>query len=128
MGSFKEDTYQEEVPEGVDKSQEEWDDLSYHAQYYYVKEGRKDGIRREENRRRQEKRDWLREIKSEQGCSECSEDDPRCLDFHHVGEKSENLSSMAGNDASKERMKEEMEKCVVICANCHRKKHRELSE
>jgi len=41
MGSIKEDTYLETVPDYVNKTQQEWDELSYHSQYYYAKEALK---------------------------------------------------------------------------------------
>jgi len=126
MGSFKEDTYQEVVPEHVDKTQEEWDKLSYHSQYYHAKDGRKEQVRSQEKDRLEAKRKWVAEIKSNHGCRECDEDDPRCLDFHHTGDKSENVSTMVWDDASKESLRDEISKCVVLCANCHRKKHRKI--
>ena len=118
--------YIEIVPENIDKSQEEWEKLDYHTQYYHANEKRQEQMRENQKTRRQRKKKWLRTIKAERGCTNCDEDDARCLDFHHTGTKSATLSNMAGNDASKERMREEMEECVVMCANCHRKEHRKI--
>ena len=46
------------------------------------------------------------------------------MDFHHVdeGEKSFNLSS-EGLTRSWARIREEIGKCVLVCANCHREIH-----
>ncbi|KKU44761.1 MAG: hypothetical protein UX64_C0046G0002 [Microgenomates group bacterium GW2011_GWC2_46_7] len=46
------------------------------------------------------------------------------LDFHHVDEgmKSFDLSSR-GLTRSWDRIKEEINKCVLVCANCHREVH-----
>ncbi|AGM11398.1 HNH endonuclease [Halogranum tailed virus 1] len=123
MGSFKEDQYQEQVPNHVDKSQEEWDELSYHTQYYYAKEGRKEQIREQENKRRREKAEYINTYKSERGCINCDEDVACALDLHHVDNKEHNISKLRADDASYERIDKELEKCVVICANCHRKLH-----
>lgn len=47
-------------------------------------------------------------------------------DFHHVGKKDENPSTLIAN-ASIEKIAEEIEKCILLCANCHRVEHeREL--
>ena len=55
------------------------------------------------------------------GCSVCSEKEHVCLDFHHLDGKDKEVASMLGmNDT---RVKEEISKCVVLCANCHRKHH-----
>lgn len=57
------------------------------------------------------------------GCTKCPEHDPVCLDFHHTGDdKDMTVSSMLG--MSDTRVRSEIAKCVVLCANCHRKEHR----
>lgn len=59
----------------------------------------------------------------EHPCIDCSESDPVCLDFDHItGNKINNISVMVHNGVSLDNLKSEMEKCVVRCANCHRKK------
>jgi hypothetical protein len=55
-------------------------------------------------------------------CGDCGEADPRCLDFDHVrGEKRAAISEMIGN-FSWEQIENELAKCEVRCANCHRKR------
>lgn len=45
---------------------------------------------------------------------------PECMDFDHVrGEKKFNVSQMARLN-SEERTSKEIEKCDIVCANCHR--------
>ena len=75
--------------------------------------------------RAKEKRDWLQAVKLDRGCedSECSghPEDPVALDFDHVhGEKVASLSSMAGENKPWALLMAEVEKCDVVCANCHR--------
>ena len=124
MASDTPDNYLDEVPDDVNKTQSEWEQLSYHARYYHVNDERKEQIREGQKRRRQEKKEWLREIKRENGCYECGETNPKCLEFHHdTGNKTANVSTMASDDSSKERIREEINKCIVLCANCHRKHH-----
>lgn len=55
------------------------------------------------------------------GCIQCSEMEPACLDFHHLGDKDKTVSQMRG--MSDERVLDEIAKCVIVCANCHRKIH-----
>ncbi len=59
------------------------------------------------------------------GCLMCGESDPVVLDFHHRGnvKKDDHVMRMAGRRISIERVKTELEKCVVLCANCHRRVH-----
>lgn len=59
----------------------------------------------------------------EHPCVDCRESDIRCLEFDHVrGAKFKGLSAMKAEGYSMERIKLEIEKCDVRCANCHRKK------
>jgi len=43
-------------------------------------------------------------------------------DFHHVGDKDENPSYLIAN-SSIEQIASEIEKCILLCANCHRIEH-----
>lgn len=57
-------------------------------------------------------------------CLSCGETDPDCLDFHHRDPGSKAMTvSQAMRGPSFARLKAEIEKCDVICANCHRKQH-----
>lgn len=65
--------------------------------------------------------EWFKEYKSQQKCKECGVDNPIVLDFHHrkPEEKKWCVSNMA-NRTSKARLLKEIDKCDVLCANCHR--------
>jgi hypothetical protein len=54
-------------------------------------------------------------------CIDCGERDPRVLDFDHVGEKRELVSSLVARGARWSRIAEEIAQCEVRCANCHRR-------
>lgn len=59
-------------------------------------------------------------LKLEAGCHDCGYNEyPEALDFDHVrGDKEFNIGS--GNTYTIERLLAEIEKCEVVCANCHR--------
>lgn len=67
---------------------------------------------------------WWRTIKSQYKCMLCGEDHPACIHFHHIDptKKTNNLSAMISK-YSKERILEELKKCIPLCANCHAKEH-----
>lgn len=75
----------------------------------------------------------LQEIKAEKGCLLCGEKEPVCLDFHHrdfegtmyqgVSKSKEFGVASKGRDWSWERVLKEIEKCDVVCKNCHAKIH-----
>lgn len=81
-------------------------------------EKRREIVREMRNRRYQE----FLKLKESLSCIICGESDPACIDFHHLDEnqKEYQISDLV---MSREKMVEELKKCVPICANCHRKIH-----
>lgn len=78
-------------------------------------------------KRRSEVREWLQGYKKTLKCNRCEEDHPATLDFHHEdgSRKEYPVSELISRGWSKKRIQEEIEKCEVLCANCHRKHHAE---
>ncbi len=70
-------------------------------------------------------RERCNEIKHLAGCRFCKEREPICLDFHHrnKAEKEFGISQMIGSHRNWERIQREINKCEIVCANCHRKVH-----
>lgn len=68
---------------------------------------------------------WLLEYKSKLKCIKCGENHPAALTFHHrdPSVKEIGISRAISNRASKKKIIEEIEKCDVLCANCHLKLH-----
>lgn len=98
-----------------------WEEMSPQQRHYYRN---KNEWAERINERKAELKAWVNETKTGTGCERCGEDHPACLDYHHIhGEKDRGVSKMAKDGVGKERIREEMEKCVVLCANCHRKEH-----
>jgi hypothetical protein len=60
----------------------------------------------------------------DQPCADCGIRYPvYVMDFDHVrGEKQSNVASLVGMSASEERLRAEIAKCDVVCANCHRER------
>lgn len=58
--------------------------------------------------------------KAYKGCNKCGIKNPIILDFHHIKEKSFNVATGIAHDYKRERIKNEIRKCIVLCANCHR--------
>lgn len=70
------------------------------------------------------KRAWLWDHKKEVGCR-CGESHPPCLDFHHLDPttKANSVTKMVVAGLAKATILAEISKCVLMCANCHRKHH-----
>lgn len=68
-------------------------------------------------------REYVQDIKKHSKCAMCGEDRWYVLDFHHTGDKDFNISQKVQEGCSLETIKKEIEKCIVLCANCHREVH-----
>ena len=71
--------------------------------------------------------DFLRRYKKRSGCRLCGENSsPDVLDFHHIDPNTKTMSvtNMVRSSGILS-MIDEIEKCVVLCSNCHRKMHAE---
>lgn len=68
---------------------------------------------------------WFFKLKQGLKCQRCPENHPAVLQFHHrdPAAKEINLAESIHRGWSKERILREIEKCDVLCANCHLKHH-----
>lgn len=82
-------------------------------------------MQRFQKRLRAQKRKYLRDFKESKGCAHCGDKRWQVLHFHHTDPniKSGVLNAMAAQNAAWERIDEEIEKCDVLCANCHAMEH-----
>ena len=81
-----------------------------------------------------EKQKRIAQLKETTPCACCGEfHPPKCMDYHHIDDatKSFSISSIRLQKAgsiSMERILEEINKCLLVCAVCHRKIHAGLIE
>jgi hypothetical protein len=70
-------------------------------------------------------REKCNQIKHQRGCHFCQEIDPICLDFHHKDKDKKlcMISKMITTHKPWSNIELEINKCLVVCANCHRKLH-----
>lgn len=58
----------------------------------------------------------------EHPCVQCDEDDPIVLDADHIsGKKRQSISLMIARGCCWKTINEELKKCQILCANCHRR-------
>lgn len=95
-------------------------DREFHARRSPEKKSRKIELQRKRSR---EIRERLTEYKRGLSC-QCGENHIACLEFHHTGDDKEvNISEATSQGWTFDRIMKEIEKCIVLCANCHRKLH-----
>lgn len=81
-------------------------------------------LMRRQRDRRKLVRKQLTEYKKNLSCVRCGMDHPACLDFHHTDPTGkENSITNATKNWSWERILQEIQKCIVLCSNCHRIEH-----
>lgn len=96
----------------------------YSAKYYA---NNKSKVIAATNRNKTKHAKGFRAYKATLSCVKCGENHPAALDFHHTIRHPENrkISELTRERKYAEAMKEIEEKCIVLCANCHRKHHYE---
>ncbi len=76
--------------------------------------------------RRARLNEYLQQIKAKARCAYCGENHPAVLQFHHrdPSQKEFNVGEFVTRQlGGMEKLKKEIEKCDVVCANCHLKYH-----
>lgn len=73
----------------------------------------------------QQKKEEIQELKSNIACAKCGDNRGYVLDFHHIDPelKIETIARLTSNNYKLETVYEEIKKCIVLCANCHREFH-----
>lgn len=105
-----------ELPQGYG-----WEELTPQQRWYYKNREHRIAVK---SRRLKALKGWFADLKAgKYECSECSESHPSCLVFHHVEDKSLEISFMVNQGFSRESILQEIDKCVALCANCHHKEH-----
>ena len=95
-----------------------------HSHNHYLRHRVKYYERRQKNRKLYVTKNKTRvlQILMRAACTDCGNRDRIVLDFDHVrGKKLGNISVMVGLGLRWERIEEEIAKCEIRCANCHRR-------
>lgn len=96
--------------------------------YYYRNRiaRRKDG-RKRDKLKYQQRRQWIDDYRETLSCGVCGytfENRPECCEFHHRNAKTKSFSISQMANRSIESIVNEINKCDVLCANCHRMLHK----
>lgn len=96
--------------------------------YYKQNPERKNKIRSRSKEHRKNIKDFILNYKKQCSCAICGDSRWYVLDFHHVDQstKIKTITDMVHTDTSLKILKLELEKCIPVCANCHREIHYKL--
>ena len=79
---------------------------------------------KQQNQRKDKRQHLVLEEMQRRGgkCAKCGFSDIRALDWHHLdpNEKVNSISEMVRDRVSMDKLQVELDKCELICANCHR--------
>tara|TARA_Y100000034_G_C6686333_1_gene301968 strand:- start:80 stop:679 length:600 start_codon:yes stop_codon:yes gene_type:complete len=94
----------------------------YHKKYYLE---HKEDFLHSSRHRRQKRAEWFRRYKENLTCSKCEQGHHSFIEFHHTdpANKTNSVSKMVRQVRPEERILEEIAKCEILCANCHKKHH-----
>lgn len=76
-------------------------------------------------RKYQEKKQTIQNMKAEASCAKCGDTRGYVLDYHHIDktQKENTIARMISNRYTLDKIYQEIEKCICLCANCHREFH-----
>ena len=89
----------------------------------HYEENREEVIKKTQEAKKKFRLGW-RAFKATLRCTTCGFSHPAALDFHHVdpSKKEANIHKLL-QSGRYSKVKEEIKKCIVLCANCHRIHH-----
>jgi hypothetical protein len=96
--------------------------LNANVRKYRAKRYKEDGSWLDKSPKSLELRAWMIELKSKP-CHDCGNSFPVCcMDFDHRGDdpKEFNIGSMFAHHYGRSLIEQEIAKCDLVCANCHR--------
>lgn len=92
----------------------------YSRKHYELHPERKKQLQEYNKKYRDRNYKFIRRHKKLCGCSYCGYNkSEHALDYHHIDVKLHNVSTLARKSSLK-KLKTEIKKCIVLCANCHR--------
>ena len=99
------------------------EDQKEYAKKHYASNKKiyKERAKKRNQLQRKKNREYTNSVKENSQCVDCGESNPIVLDFDHVrGLKVDNIADMVGRPCSINKIEEEIKKCEIRCANCHR--------
>lgn len=92
----------------------------YHKNLYHSSEKRRLDIRQNDQRNRDRIYQLREEYLEDKSCTDCGNKDRRLFHFDHITDNKEfNIADAISRSYSWERILKEINKCEVVCSNCH---------
>lgn len=90
------------------------------VKYYHTNSDNKESTKRSASKAKKRNQEYVWEYLRNNPCVDCGESDIIVLQFDHIkGTKTESIAFMIQEGRTLEKLKAEIEKCEVVCANDH---------
>lgn len=118
-----------EVRERRIKESKEWRAKNCTKEFWQKKykdmpEYRRQLVKESAQKSKERNRQYIKSCKNKP-CADCGGlFEPECMDFHHIDPKTKkfNVANLGNTARALKHIEEEISKCVLLCANCHRKR------
>lgn len=72
-----------------------------------------------------QKQKTVQELKKDSCCAKCGDTREYILDYHHIDPsiKENTVARLVSNSYGMDKVLAEIDKCILLCANCHREFH-----
>lgn len=97
-------------------------------EHYHASSYRREAIKARREAVKASNKKFINRYKMLCGCKHCGEKDAVVLDLHHVDPTQKDATMVELVGCSRSTIKEEIRKCIVLCANCHRREHHRLRQ
>lgn len=92
---------------------------------YHCNSKSKAKVQQTQKQLRKRNQTYIDNIKQKSFCQYCGCNNSKCLDFHHIDSstKDDKISQLVANRVPISKIQDEIDKCIILCANCHRELH-----
>lgn len=91
----------------------------YHKEIYKKSPERRAKILNLNKKNIQRNIDWVKNYKQQRCCLDCGNSNWIVLEFDHLRDKEDTVSKMVFLGYSLNKIQKEIEKCEIVCSNCH---------
>lgn len=101
---------------------------AHNKSWYAGSDERRDSVKARRVAVKTKNQALVNRFKSFYGCSHCGERDVIVLDLHHRDPAQKDAHIAELMKCSMKALRDEIRKCMVLCANCHRREHHRLRQ
>lgn len=91
--------------------------------YYNNSNKRKEYVKGGRKKDRERAKEFIANVKKNSTCKNCGDTRWYVLDFHHRNDSEKSFNISRGHTKGFSTLQKEIDKCDILCSNCHRELH-----